>query len=389
MHSSINETAFVIPWKNFLLGIRACESQQKILEIYVLNLDWNCGKPTDIWNARVLQNPRSLEGVFVEYMPGKKGFVKENDPSLNQGDQVFVQLLFPARDDKPPTFSSSIQYPGLFSVWKPGQATHRISQSLSTEAQTNWKKSLRAEALPPEILIRTLAQECSKEKLAAVKSEATRARSLIEQQSQTLKLFEKLETNTAFEHIAFKLLTNKTVALHTTQAWLEKGNELLSYNSGNRGIAECKGLGDLPLELKKELKSCLAPLVSLPSGGSVYFEQTKAMHTVDVNSAGYSSKIPYEQAVLKINQEAASCIGQQICLRNLSGLLAIDFISNANDTMLEELAEIMTPVLKRGKQKFEISNVATFGVCMASRRRNGLTLHEALGGQSSQLHGEL
>ncbi len=395
-NKSQREIVLIVEWNRFLIGIRANQESHKVLEIYIANLQENCGKPTDIWQARVLQNPKSLEGFFVEYQSGKKAFVKENDPSLNPGDQVCVQLLHGSRDDKPPSFSKALQYPSLFSVWKPGQKTHRVSQSIPSDAQDAWKKQLKRATLPNELLIRTFAGICTPSKLERLAAESAAAQAFTEK-AANLPLFEKLEIVTAFEHVALKLLTKNTAAIHAAEKRREEASSLLSACTGPAAekykdignVAACESIQDFPEAIKKELRSCLGSFVGLVGGGSVYFEQTKAMHTVDVNSAGYSSKVPYANAVKNINQEAAECIARQICLRNLSGLIAIDFISSNEKEALQALADRIAPELERGKQKFELSNVDVFGVCMASRRRNGLTLSEALAGRHTELHKEL
>jgi len=381
--NSANKTAVIVPWEKFIIGLRFCEEKQ-IEEIYILNTKRNCGKPTDIWNARVLQNPKSLEGFFIEYQSGKKGFVKENDPNLHAGDPVLVQVLYTDRDDKPPTFSTNIQLPQQYSVWKLGQKNYRVSQSLSTDVQNTWKKALQKADLPQSLLIRTFAGDYSEEKLDRIKAETTKAESLSEI-IRSVALFEKLSVQSDFEHVAFKILTQDTTSIWSNSSWETDASAFIT--ASNEGFfGRYESLSDIPQDLKVQIKRALARLVPLPSGGSVYFEQTKAMHTVDVNSAGYNTKIPYDQVVKNVNREAASCVGKQICLRNLSGLLAIDFVSSNQEDMLDDLAGKITPYLEGAKQKYALSNVEQFGVLMASRRRSGLTLRESLGESADALY---
>ena len=224
-------------------------------------------------------------------------------------------------------------------------------------------------------MIRTAAGPFSAEKVELLKKEVEAFEDL-KKKTSGLGLFEIQKVHSATEHATIKLLTGKTGALYLPE--VQKAEDL-RFCQTKAKIGKTKNLTDLPEPIRRELKQALSTNVSLTGGGSVCFERTTAMHTADVNSAGYNAKTPYAQAVASINKAAATCIAEQICLRNLSGLIAIDFISGEEKSVATELVGAMQTILESGKQKFEIQAVDAFGICILSRRRSGLSLDDVLG----------
>ncbi|MBR4507488.1 MAG: Rne/Rng family ribonuclease [Alphaproteobacteria bacterium] len=129
----------------------------------------------------------------------------------------------------------------------------------------------------------------------------------------------------------------------------------------------------LPLMVKagveKQLEGLHGPYVVLPSGGSIVINQTEAMVTIDVNSSRAIKEKDIEQTALNTNLEAAEEIALQLRLRDLAGIVAIDFIDMEEERNNRKLEMKMREVMKRDRARTQVAKINAFGVMMLSRQR--------------------
>ena len=121
--------------------------------------------------------------------------------------------------------------------------------------------------------------------------------------------------------------------------------------------------------VEKQLEGLHGPYVSLPSGGSIVINQTEAMVTIDVNSSRAIKEKDIEQTALNTNLEAAEEIALQLRLRDLAGIVAIDFIDMEDEKNNRKLEQKMREVMKRDRARTQIAKINAFGVLMLSRQR--------------------
>jgi len=121
--------------------------------------------------------------------------------------------------------------------------------------------------------------------------------------------------------------------------------------------------------IEKQLEGLHGPYVNLPSGGSLVINQTEAMVTIDVNSSRAIKEKDIELTALNTNLEAAEEIALQLRLRDLAGIVAIDFIDMEEDRNNNKLEIKMREVMKRDRARTQIAKINNFGVLMLSRQR--------------------
>lgn len=121
--------------------------------------------------------------------------------------------------------------------------------------------------------------------------------------------------------------------------------------------------------VEKQLEGLHGPYVNLPSGGSVVINQTEAMVTIDVNSSRAIKEKDIEQTALHTNLEAAEEIALQLRLRDLAGIVAIDFIDMEEERNNRKLETRMREIMKRDRARTQVAKINGFGVLMLSRQR--------------------
>ena len=121
--------------------------------------------------------------------------------------------------------------------------------------------------------------------------------------------------------------------------------------------------------IEKQLEGLHGPYVNLPSGGSIVINQTEAMVTIDVNSSRAIKEKDIEQTALNTNLEAAEEIALQLRLRDLAGIVAIDFIDMEDEKNNRKLEQKMREVMKHDRARTQVAKINAFGVLMLSRQR--------------------
>lgn len=136
--------------------------------------------------------------------------------------------------------------------------------------------------------------------------------------------------------------------------------------------------GDAPLfeaaEVEAQLEAALAPTVALPGGGNLVIEQTEALTSIDVNLGGGGGRLTSDAAILKANLAAAEAAARQIMLRNLAGLIVIDFISMRNKGNRRQVVEAMRRTMRGDPVKSDVLGMTPAGLIEITRRRTGPTL---------------
>ena len=129
--------------------------------------------------------------------------------------------------------------------------------------------------------------------------------------------------------------------------------------------------------VEKQLEGLHGPYVTLPSGGSIVINQTEAMVTIDVNSSRAIKEKDIEQTALNTNLEAAEEIALQLRLRDLAGIVAIDFIDMEEEKNNRKLEQKMREVMKHDRARTQVAKINAFGVLMLSRQRLRSTFLES------------
>ena len=149
--------------------------------------------------------------------------------------------------------------------------------------------------------------------------------------------------------------------------WLDRIEE----HSVERPIFDTFGVED-------EIENALKPTVPLKSGGYLVLDQTEAMTTIDVNTGGYVGYRNLEETIYKTNQEAAQTIAQQLRLRNLGGIIIIDFIDMSDEEHRKQLMIAFERALERDHAKTTLTEISSLGLIEMTRKRTTESLERRL-----------
>lgn len=155
------------------------------------------------------------------------------------------------------------------------------------------------------------------------------------------------------------------------EEFLPNMTQLIEHYRGERPIFDLYGVED-------EIQRALQRQVQLKSGGHLIIDQTEAMTTIDVNTGGYVGHRTFEETIFKTNLEAAQAIARQLRLRNLGGIIIIDFIDMAEEEHRRQVLRALEKVLDRDHVKTQLSSVSALGLVEMTRKRTRESLGRVL-----------
>jgi len=160
-------------------------------------------------------------------------------------------------------------------------------------------------------------------------------------------------------------------ATEFVEQFIPELTERLEYYPGERPILELYGIED-------EIQKALQRKVQLKSGGHLIFDQTEAMTTIDVNTGAYVGDRNLEETIFKTNLEAAQAIVRQLRLRNLGGIIIVDFIDMSDGEHKRQVLRALDKGLERDHAKSSISEVSSLGLVQMTRKRTRESLEHVL-----------
>jgi ribonuclease E len=128
--------------------------------------------------------------------------------------------------------------------------------------------------------------------------------------------------------------------------------------------------------IEEQIESIYRPQVTLPSGGSIVIDPTEALVAIDVNSGRTSKNSDFDETIFLANMEAAAELARQLRLRDLGGLIVVDFIDMRNKKHIREVERQVKVSMKRDKAKVDISKISRFGLMQISRQKMGAPIEK-------------
>ena len=295
-----------------------------------------------------------MESSFVNIGEQKNALLRNNIYSAN--DNIIVQVKKESIGRKGAIVSDKIQLAGKYIVLLPTEKFISVSKKIENEDEKIRLKNLVKNILGEYgAIIRTEAQnETEKieddiaeliEKWNTIKSKAVKAPSLIYEEKQIVKIIKDL-TDKRIERI-----------LTTRKPEVKDALNELNFNIPIEEVEEYTDIADLD---KKT--------IWLKSGGFITIEKTEALIAVDVNSGSYIGKMNFEETAEKINEEATVEIAKQIRLRNLRGIIVIDYINLNSDIARQKIIEIMKNEVKKDRGKVDVYEFTELGLLELTRR---------------------
>ena len=374
-----------------------------MVEHYV-NRNSNVSYVGNVYLGRVQNVLPSMEAAFVDIGKGRNAVlyagevnwdaagISESQPRkietvLKTGQPVLVQVTKDPIGQKGARLTSQISLPGRYVVYVPGGGMSGISKRLPEEERARLKSILK-NPIPEEagVIVRTAAEGVSEEDLtndvARLKAqwEDIYAKSQNPNFHAPAALYQEPDLAVRVIRDIFNEDFRKLTVQGST-AWDEVTNYLgFIAPELTQKIEKYTGSGDLfaDFRVEEQLAKAFDRKVYLPSGGSLVIDRTEAMVVIDVNTGKFIGKGGnLEETVTKNNLEAAEEIARQLRLRDLGGIVVIDFIDMILESNREAVLRRLVECLGRDRTKHQVAEVTSLGLVQMTRKRVGQGLIEA------------
>lgn len=372
--------------------VAALSEEERIVEIR-LESDQEKSILGNIYTGQVENIASNIQAAFVQIEPGKRCYYplaeaqravfsagrKGNGP-LRPGDEFLVQVSRDAMKGKLPALTSNLNFTGRYLVLTTGDKKFGLSSKLAQEDRHRLSGWLKEEAERPDkefgIIVRTNAADASKEEIL---------KELEWLKGRYHKAVVQGRNRTCFSLV---LETEPFYVAAVRDAYGRDLDEIITDVPEIREMI-LGYLEEISPELKEKLRfyqDKLLPLyklyrvetaldaiqkekVWLNSGGFLVIQQTEAFVSIDVNSGKYTGKKKMEETFRKINLEAAAEIGRQLRLRNLSGIILIDFINMENPDHRDELFHVLQKLLRKDPIKSRAIDITPLHILEMTRKK--------------------
>ena len=374
-----------------------------MVEHYV-NRNSNQSYVGNVYLGRVQNVLPSMEAAFVDIGKGRNAVlyagevnwdaagISDSQPRkietvLKTGQPVLVQVTKDPIGQKGARLTSQISLPGRYVVYVPGGGMSGISKRLPEEERARLKSILK-NLIPEEagVIVRTAAEGVSEEDLTSDVARLKAQWEDIYSKSQNpnfhapTALYQEPDLAVRVIRDIFNEDFRKLTVQGST-AWDEVTNYLgFIAPELTQKIEKYTGNGDLfaDFRVEEQLAKAFDRKVYLPSGGSLVIDRTEAMIVIDVNTGKFIGKGGnLEETVTKNNLEAAEEIARQLRLRDLGGIVVIDFIDMILESNREAVLRRLVECLGRDRTKHQVAEVTSLGLVQMTRKRVGQGLIEA------------
>jgi ribonuclease E len=358
---------------------------------------------SNIYKGKVTAIEPNLQAAFVDIGGVKNGFLPfaEIHPEyytsekaaqkhwkdlniqdvIKKGQDMLVQVVKEAIGSKGASMTTYLSLPGRSLVLMPGSDSAGISRKIDDEEQrTKLRKMMNTLNVPEGIgfIIRTASQDITK---TALNKDLNY---LLRLWDETKKLGQSAKSPALVykdQDIIAKVLRDyyspeiKEILVDTKEAYDKVGSFLrllpvkqrkttVKLHQGSRPIFNQYGVED-------QIEQIYQPVVRLPSGGSIVINPTEALVAIDVNSGSTAKDKNFAETIFLANMEAAAEFARQLRLRDLGGLIVVDFIDMRNSRHIREVEKQVKASMKRDRAKVDISRISRFGLMQISRQKMG------------------
>ena len=313
---------------------------------------------------------KNINGAFVEFDQDETGFLSMRHRQYKAGDEVLVQIKKEATEEKRPMLSDQIELTGKYLVL----TSDKLSVGISNKIHQKEKKQELKEMAEPLVtqeygfILRTEAAKANKEDVLMEADRLSTKYHEIVAKRQYRKAPYLVDTNhDALEVLVHDIKPGSIDHIVTDQEEVgeqlkERGYEvsLCSYMAGDI---------ERRYRFRHYLSEVFKRKIFMKSGGFLYIEQTEAMAVIDVNTGKSIGKKNQEAHIKKINLEAAKEAARQIRLRNLSGIIMIDFIDMKSKDDEKELLQVMQHYLNGDSKKAVAVDITKLGIMEITRKK--------------------
>ena len=364
-----------------------------------------------IFKATVSRVETSLDAAFVNFGSERHGFLPlkelsndyftkdsegKRECTIKEGDEILIQVLKEERGTKGAALSNQISLAGRFIVLIPNsEKSGGVSRRISGEERDEIKNALNALQIPEgmSVIVRTAGLGRSTDELKwdldylmnlweQIKSSVTDAPSpslIYKDDKLILRVFRDYFRDD-IQEILIDDESVHTEALDFAKSVIpDHADKVIYYNE------------EIPLfnryQIESQIELAFQREISLPSGGSIVIDPTEAMVSIDVNSARSTKGKDIESTAFATNMEAAKEIARQLRLRDLGGLIVIDFIDMQDEKNQQKVENTFRSAVQSDRARIQIAGISRFGLLELSRQRLRPSLEETYDIQHVQVRG--
>jgi ribonuclease G len=386
--------------------VRAALVENGVLQEIMIERASRRGLISNIYKGRVSRVLPGMQAAFIDAGLERTAFLHASDIARNthadapdaaeepdirdcvqEGDELLVQVLKDPLGSKGARLTTYIAIPSRFLVMMPKGEGVGVSARIASEQERERLRalveSLRLES-PAGFIVRTAAEGADAEALHADMLFLEKLWEAIEENAQRalpgelvheglalpLRVLRDLVTPT-MERVRVDSETACARMREFAERFIPNMAEKIEWYSEPRPIFDLYGVED-------EIERALKREVPLKSGGYVVIDQTEAMTTIDVNTGAYVGYRNLEDTIFRTNLEAAVTIARQLRLRNLGGIIIIDFIDMSEEEHRDQVLQALTGRLAEDYAKAQIMDVSPLGLVEMTRKRNRESLQHIL-----------
>ena len=360
----------------------------------------------NIYKARVSAVKKELDAAFVDFGEVKEGLLPASrigqptprsqdsgssaqqpkiENLVNVGDEILVQVEKEPRGEKGAALTTRVQVLGQHVILSTNRTSRRVSRKIRGSARDELYETLRSLKLPEgmSILLRTSAGHKDKKTLQTDVDECIKVFDLINH-AHSISTAPRLlyEESNLVNTVLRDNLHNQIGEIIVDD--MDIYNQTVDFVNTYMPDFEGKIVLDedhLPLftkfKVEKESKRVYDREISLPSGGQIVLDPTEAFLSVDVNSAKNKYRRNFSEMVLNTNLQAADALFRQLCLRNIGGLIVVDFIDMELQEDIDKIQDRVEKLCSRDRYRTKASPISSFGLMQLQRRRTNSSIYDA------------
>ncbi len=359
----------------------------------------------NIYKGRVCRVLPGMQAAFVEIGLARAAFLHASDivshngdengskditNLLREGEDVIVQVTKDPLGTKGARLTTGISIPSRYLVFMPSLSVVGISQKIDDEDERQrLREAIDAatrgeDGRPGRFIARTVAEGIDEETLLQDMRFLTRLWKSIKERLDSAKSLELLHEDLPLAMRAMRDLVNPQVekvridsrgtwqkAKQFTEKLIPDLTTAVEYYPGERPIFDLYGVED-------EIQKALSRKVELKSGGYLIIDQTEAMTTIDINTGAFVGHRNLEETIFKTNLEAAQTICRQLRLRNLGGIIIVDFIDMQDAEHKRQVLRAFEKCLSHDHARTKITEVSSLGLVEMTRKRTRESLEHVL-----------
>lgn len=392
--------------------VRAAVIENGVLQELLIERSSRLGLTGNIYKGRVARVLPGMQAAFVEMGLARTGFLHASDvlsppgsrpeiagqePNigdvLREGDTVLVQVVKDQLGTKGARLTTFITMPSRYLVLLPKEVTLGVSGRIGSEEERARLKQVITGLIGDGVaggsprygyIVRTAAEDVGEEPLRADVDFLHRLWDVVSRQAHNAPVPSLVHQDLPLAIRVLRDLVNpetRRVLIDDERACgqlrefatsvMPQLADRIEFYPGPRPIFDLYGIED-------EIQKALVPKVELKSGGYLVIDQTEALTSIDVNTGGYVGHRNLEDTIFRTNLEAAVAIVRQLRLRNLGGIIIIDFIDMLEEAHRRQVLEALTTTLEGDHARSQIAEVSPLGLVQMTRKRTRESLEHLL-----------